>query len=189
MNASKWRSASGRSGSLKRQAGIDLIQLSVAVGIIAFILSIGFLVVPSIMTNIKSNSETSDLQQEVSQAQRVFGSGVPAAGLTNQLAISLKLMAADRVSGTTILNRFGGTVTWSAIDYYASKDAVQLVSTGYSSEACLRLVPNIQSLFVQIQVGTTTVKDLKAGVALNAAALATACNASTSNTLTYAFSL
>ncbi|WP_047258373.1 type 4 pilus major pilin [Chromobacterium subtsugae] len=189
MNASKWRSASGRSGSLKRQAGIDLIQLSVAVGIIAFILSIGFLVVPTIMTNIKSNSETSDLQQEVSQAQRVFGSGVPAAGLTNDLAISLKLMAADRVSGDkTILNRFGGTVTWSAVNYYASQDAVQLESTGYSSEACLRLVPNVQSLFVKVSVGATVVKDLQQGKVLNAADLASACKAA-SNTITYVFSL
>ncbi|AUH51476.1 hypothetical protein CXB49_11930 [Chromobacterium sp. ATCC 53434] len=182
MHALKRRVATGRSSSLKRQAGIDLIQLSVAVGIIAFILSVGFLVVPTVMTNIKVNSETSDVQQSVSNALRVFGTGMDSTGLNTATAINLRLSPPDRINGTTILNRFGGQVDWTAGTLFGNNDGIVITSTGYTAEACAKLVPNVQALFGRIKVGTVAVKDLPAGTNINMVALATNCAAATATT-------
>ncbi|MCD4485202.1 hypothetical protein LQR31_12010 [Chromobacterium vaccinii] len=176
MHALPIHTMAARSGSLKRQAGIDLIQLSVAVGIIAFILAVGFLVVPTVMTNIKVNSETSDIQQSVSNALRVFGSGADSSGLTTDVAVSLKLSPPDRISGKTILNRFGGTVDWSHGSVFGNEDGLTITSKGYSAEACAKLVPNVQALFARIKIGGTTVKDTANGTALSVSSLGTACN-------------
>ncbi|UTH74132.1 type 4 pilus major pilin [Chromobacterium sp. IIBBL 290-4] len=176
-------------GSLKDQAGVDLIQLSVAVGIIAFILAVGFLVVPTVMTNIKVNSETSDIQQSVSNALRVYGSGADVSSLKNEVAVNLKLSPADRVVGSDkILNRFGGDVSWGAADVYGSKDGIEIVSKGYSKEACAKLVPNVQSLFAKISVGAEVVKDMSSGKPLDVAALGTQCNKTEKVDLTLDFS-
>lgn len=167
-------------GSLKDQAGVDLIQLSVAVGIIAFILAVGFLVVPTVMTNIKVNSETSDIQQSVSNALRVYGSGADVSTLKNEVAVSLKLSPADRISGDkNISNRFGGEVTWGPASVYGAagaNDGIEIVSKGYSKEACAKLVPNVQALFARIKVGETVVKDMPNGKSLDVAELGTQCN-------------
>ncbi|MCD4498760.1 type 4 pilus major pilin [Chromobacterium vaccinii] len=169
-----------RSGALKHQAGIDLIQLSVAVGIIAFILAVGFLVVPTVMTNIKVNSETSDIQQAVSNALRVFGSGANSSGLDTSAAINLKLSPPDRIGsdGKTILNRFGGTVDWSPVNLFGTndnKDGIEITSAGYSSDACAKLIPNVQALFTKITIGTDAVKDMTKGQALDVLKLGKLC--------------
>lgn len=173
--------------SLKRQAGYDLVQISVAVAIIAFMLAIVFLAVPTVMTNAKVNAETGDIQQSVANAARVSGSGADLTGLNAAAAINLKLPPPDRVSGTNILNRFGGTVSWALSNLFGTNDGIAITSSGYSSDACAKLVPNVHALFAKITVGTTVVKDTTAGTALIATAVGTACNAAATVNIKYEF--
>ncbi|UDM18822.1 type 4 pilus major pilin [Vogesella sp. XCS3] len=187
MKISRIAFKSAKRSSLKKQAGFDLVQISVAVAIIAFIMAIAFLAVPTVMTNIKVNAETGDIQQSVSNAARVSGSGADLTGLNAAAAINLKLPPPDRISGTNIMNRFGGTVTWGLSNLYGTNDGIAVTSSGYNSDACAKLVPNVQAMFAKITIGTTVVKDITAGTALTATALGTACNAAATVNIKYEF--
>ncbi|AXE28455.1 hypothetical protein DK842_22780 (plasmid) [Chromobacterium phragmitis] len=179
----------GVRSSLKRQAGFDLVQISVAVAIIAFIMAIAFLAVPTVMTNIKVNAETGDLQQMVSNAGRVAGTGADLSGLNAAAAINLRLAPPDRVFGGNINNRFGGTVAWALSNLFGSNDGISITSRGYGPEACSKLIPNVQTMFTRITVGSTVVKNLAAAtpVPLSATGMANACAAANSQDIVFEF--
>lgn len=126
----------------------------------------------------KTQNAISDLTQLQVNAQSLYNGQSTFTTLTNTVAITGKLAPAGMISGTALLNPWGGAVT-VAVNAVATQ--FDITETLVPSDACAKMIVGLGAV-VGLKVNTVAqTLPLDAGTAV------TACNAA-NNTLLFTFS-
>jgi prepilin-type N-terminal cleavage/methylation domain-containing protein len=177
----------------KRQSGFTLVELGIVVAIGAVIIGIGLIVVPSLLASTRANGEVAELPAIATKISRAYANQPNFSTLTHANVVGLQVFPDNQVSGTTVTNRWGGTVTVASIGatgLVSAHDAFTITSTGVPSDECVQLGQGLERAARVISVtpkggAATSVK--ADGAKLDLGALGTACKAATSATMVYTF--
>ena len=167
--------------SKKQQTGFTLIELGIAIALIAIAVIIVIRTAGSVGSSSKASNETAAMTQLISNS-KAFKSGGTYGANTNMVPI---LIQANQVPGAvnngggTLTNQWGGAVTvvgnaatLTVTDASVPKDACQTVVTGVGNG----------DTTITVKVGSTVVPETNGTITTGSAA--TACGTAT-NTLTF----
>ncbi|VVD85735.1 prepilin-type cleavage/methylation domain-containing protein [Pandoraea aquatica] len=148
----------------RAQRGVTLVELSVAVAVMGLIMAGAMVGVPRLMNSVKLSQEMKDWQMSVLAVQNAVASGTliatTAPDKIRDMAIAEPF---NRPDGTqTILNRFGGAVTFVPQDgkSYPSS-GVKVKSIGYPSAQCEEFASKMNGLFATLSINSQSIKDGK----------------------------
>jgi prepilin-type N-terminal cleavage/methylation domain-containing protein len=170
----------------KRQSGFTLVELGMVVAIGAIIIGIGLVVVPSILASTRANAEISELPTVVTKIQRSFQNQPNYSQVSQSTIAGLKAFPDSQVSGTTITNRWGGTVTVAPATLVTTDDAVAITSTQIPTAECLQLGQGVEGTMRQISIAGVVVK-ADGTTATDPAKLGTQCASASTVTIVYTF--
>ncbi|MEF3063610.1 type 4 pilus major pilin [Pandoraea apista] len=165
----------------RRQRGVTLVELSVAVAVMGLIMAGAMVGVPRLMNSVRVNQEIKDWQMAVVSVQNAVMSGQ----LNSQTQIAnmhdLGIFGSMQRIGVTdtYLNRFGGTVTPEVIKSGGTDMptfGIRVKSTDLPSEQCQKLLSSMHPSFATVKVNSTELKTMKTPFDMNN--LATACRSS-----------
>ncbi|QHE90549.1 prepilin-type N-terminal cleavage/methylation domain-containing protein [Pandoraea fibrosis] len=165
----------------RRQRGVTLVELSVAVAVMGLIMAGAMVGVPRLMNSVRVNQEIKDWQMAVVSVQNAVMSGQLNATTTMVSVHDLGIFGSMQRIGTTnnYLNRFGGTVTPEVITSGGGNlptFGLKIQSKDLPSEQCQRLFTSMHPSFATIKVNNTELKTMTTSFAMND--LATACRSS-----------
>ncbi|EON13971.1 hypothetical protein C266_09402 [Pandoraea sp. SD6-2] len=166
----------------RRQRGVTLVELSVAVAVMGLIMAGAMVGVPRLMNSVRVNQEIKDWQMAVVSVQNAVLSG--------QLTATTALPDMDKMglfTGMTpisgkpgeYLNRFGGKMKMEPIASAIANGpnfGVKVTSEEVPSDQCQKFMTTLQSNFATISVNGTSLKDMKTPFKMGD--LATACQSS-----------
>ena len=92
----------------KRQGGYTIIELSIALTIIAVLIVAGLTGVSTVLNNSKANGQIEESGIVLAKLQSTLTS-TSASGLTTAIAIGSSYFPTSRVSGTAVTNKFNGS--------------------------------------------------------------------------------
>lgn len=179
-----------------RQGGFTMVELGIVVAIAAAILVIALTVVPTVLSNNRSNAEMQELPSVVTNIQKAYSNAPNYNGATLDAVIRLNALPSERVTIpaaglATAANRWGGTITMAVATITSTDDIVRLVYTGVTERECKTVIQGLGGLTRRIYVdsansgtagnGTIVKAD---GAAVVLATLGTACGTVT-NSITY----
>lgn len=145
--------------SKRRQRGVTLVELAVAVAVMGLIMAGAMVGVPRLMASVKLNQEIKDWQMASLAVQnQVMGGSFPAKGQIASEVPKGAVVEGFNRNGAQILNRFGGTVTFADISGDYPSTGLQVISKGYPSAQCVDFVTKMYPTFATIKIGTTDVK-------------------------------
>ncbi len=159
-----------------RQQGVTLIELLLGIGVIILILGVGIIIYNQ--TNQSSRAYTAETGVlSLVGAVKTVNPNPSYAGLTQTTIINAGKAPANMVSGTNLVNPWGGTVTIGSATYNGTANAAfSLTYNSVPRSECNSLVQGVAQNFQIITVGSTTVKDVLAGTNPTATSVSTACN-------------
>lgn len=160
--------------SLKKQSGMTLTEslLVLAVGALIAVLAYGAYRMAT--SDVKVQSQVQGITQLVGKIKQVFASAADFSGVTNTSVTNAKIVPADfKVSGTTISNAWGGTITAAQVTGDATK--FQLTITKVPKEGCMEFLAGIASAAQSMTMGGTSVKAV--GASFDTSAASTQCAA------------
>lgn len=171
-----------RKGGFSRvnQKGLTLIELLIALVIGATILFGVFYVAQVVSQKSKVSDAVQSMNTIVADTSSLYQSVGNYSGVSASALINNGKIPASMVSGTTIQNQFGGTITPTAVPFNGGiNNAVQYSYTNVPKDSCSSMVQALSGTFDRIVVGGTTVLDKGAGTLagnqLNVNGLGTAC--------------
>ncbi|VVE04870.1 prepilin-type cleavage/methylation domain-containing protein [Pandoraea pneumonica] len=142
----------------RRQRGVTLVELAVAVAVMGLIMAGAMVGVPRLMASVKLNQEIKDWQMASLAVQNmVMGGSFPTTDLATNIPTSPVVEGFNR-NGTKILNRFGGAVSFDSVPGDYPSTGMQVVSEGYPSAQCVDFVTKMYPTFSTITVGSIAVK-------------------------------
>src|SRR5260363_169284 len=154
----------------RRQEGFTLIEIMIALAIVAVAIALAIKPVHQALSNAKANDEMGELPTIIANIQKVF--------------------ANDRVVPQTaeLANRWGGAITTSVVTIGSSapNNGIALTYEGVPSMECAAVIPQMDEIVRIISVNGTQVK--ADGQPADLDAVSTACNASHANEIVYQFS-
>ncbi|MCI3207327.1 MULTISPECIES: type 4 pilus major pilin [Pandoraea] len=161
--------------SKRRQRGVTLVELSVAVAVMGLIMAGAMVGVPRLMNNVKLSQEMKDWQMSALAVQNAVASGALPVTTTPQQILNLAIAEPfNRSAPDKLLNRFGGAITIEAVDgANFPSSGVKVKSTGYPSAQCQEFANKMQGLFATLTINGTTIKDK--AKALDMTEIPTAC--------------
>ncbi|VVD76670.1 pilus assembly FimT family protein [Pandoraea anhela] len=148
----------------RRQRGVTLVELSVAVAVMGLIMAGAMVGVPRLMNNVKLSQEMKDWQMSALAVQNAVAAGTLIAGKSTQVDIRPTAIAEpfNRPAGTTtILNRFGGEVTIDAVPSGSGgypSSGVTVKSVGYPSSQCEDFASKMNGLFATLTINGQVIK-------------------------------
>ncbi|VVD67103.1 prepilin-type cleavage/methylation domain-containing protein [Pandoraea horticolens] len=165
----------------RRQRGVTLVELSVAVAVMGLIMAGAMVGVPRLMNSVRVNQEIKDWQMAVVSVQNAVMSGQLNNGTTLGNLHDLGIFGSMQRVGTSdkYLNRFGGEVTPEVIKAgQAGMPAfgLKIASKDMPSEQCQKLFSSMHPSFATIKVNSTDLKTMTSAFEMNK--LATACKSS-----------
>jgi prepilin-type N-terminal cleavage/methylation domain-containing protein len=174
--------------SPRKAKGFTLLELLLVVAIVAIALAVLFFLFGKVQS--KSTAQT-EAQNLVTMAADVKGLFSPQGNFTNindQVLVQNNVPPTGMVSGTNIVNGWGGAVTVAAAGTGDSEATFQYdgVPTG---DSCSGFVQGAQSAFSTITVNGQTVKDVTTGAQFSAATLGAACNGANGGTVSVVYTL
>lgn len=166
----------------RRQRGVTLVELSVAVAVMGLIMAGAMVGVPRLMNSVRVNQEIKDWQMAVVSVQNAVLSG--------QLTATTAVADMDKMglfTGMTpvpskpgeYVNRFGGPMKMVPIERAIANGpnfGVQVTSEEVPSDQCQKFMTTLQSNFATVSVNNTVLKDLRTPFKMSD--LATACQSS-----------
>lgn len=163
----------------RKQKGVTLVELSVAVAVMGLIMAGALVGVPKLMMSLKTTQTITELQKIMTNVHGAFGTGEltgsNASGTAETIARSQ--IFDDLPVGTaanTFKNKFGGVVTGeTGVVDAAVQTGVKFSYSNVPTDACMKLIPQVKDSFTTIEANGTTVKAYGAGYA--PAELAAAC--------------
>ncbi len=171
--------------SKRRQRGVTLVELSVAVAVMGLIMAGAMVGVPRLMNSVRVNQEIKDWQMAVVSVQNAVLSGQLTAKTTPKDMDNMGLFGAMTPSPGNVdgeyLNRFGGTMKMAPITAAINDGpnfGVQVTSEDVPSDQCQKFMTTLHSNFATISVNGTTLKNLKTSFQMGK--LAEACKSSNS---------
>ena len=91
-----------------KQKGYTIIELGIALAIIAVLIVAGLAGVTTVLNSSKANAQIEDSGIVLAKLQSILTS-TATSGMTTAAAIGSSLFPASRVSGNTVTNKFGGS--------------------------------------------------------------------------------
>ena len=178
----------------RKSAGYSLIELSIALSILAVIIVGSLIGVQKILRTNAVNNELKGMPETLASAQRLTSNLADLTGLNTLTFTRLGVWPQDRVVGAaaaaTVSNHFGGrqflNPNSNALAGYAANQLFVLTLTNIPTEACADIVSGMDRMALGLYVGAnqdadpagglagTTVKD--AATAARSANLATLAN-------------
>lgn len=160
----------------RRQRGVTLVELSVAVAVMGLIMAGAMVGVPRLMNNVKLSQEMKDWQMSALAVQNSVATGVLAANATKAEILKTAIVEPFNrpQGGDTLLNRFGGAIDIKGVsgtDYPSS--GVEVESKGYPSAQCTEFAAKMASLFATLDINGADIKS--ASTPLDVTKIADAC--------------
>ncbi|VVD65030.1 prepilin-type cleavage/methylation domain-containing protein [Pandoraea iniqua] len=158
----------------RRQRGVTLVELAVAVAVMGLIMAGAMMGVPRLMASVKLTQEIKDWQMASISVQNAVASGrllntatqadVTAAGIVDSF---------NKPTATTILNRFGGVVTVVGIGTAPfPSSGVTVTSADYPTEQCKEFGSKLLNVFSTLSINGVEIKTRSTE---NATRINTAC--------------
>lgn len=174
----------------KAARGFTLIEILLVVGFIA-LAGIGIYVVYNkVQTGNAANTEARNLDTIRAGVKNLYGGSVNYAGIGAPVLINGHVVPDSMVSGNTIVNSFGGTVTVAATTFGggAANNAFTITYPNVPLDVCSKLTTTAGQGYNQVVVAGTTVKDTSTATAnlLDVTKTTTACGGGTGSvTITF----
>ncbi|AKM30740.1 hypothetical protein AB870_12435 [Pandoraea faecigallinarum] len=145
----------------RRQRGVTLVELSVAVAVMGLIMAGAMVGVPRLMNSVKLSQEMKDWQMSALAVQNAVASGALPVTTTKDQILNLAIAEPfNRSAPDQLLNRFGGAITIEAVDgKNFPSSGVKVKSLGYPSAQCQEFANKMQGLFATLTINGTTIKD------------------------------
>ncbi|MGC7404877.1 type II secretion system protein [Pandoraea pneumonica] len=164
----------------RRQRGVTLVELAVAVAVMGMIMAGALVGVPALMTSLKTTRTVTELQQIVAKAHGAFGTGIltgDGAGRATTDPGFNSLFEELPPSGTAgeYRNQFGGVTRGvNVVVNSAVKTGAVFEYTNIPAKACEKIIPQVAANFTTILANGVPVKDY-GGALGDATAIANAC--------------
>lgn len=172
----------------KKQKGFTLLELLLVLALIISAIAILFFLFTKVQNKSTSQAESQNLVSMAADVKGLFQPQGNFTGITDQVLVQNNVPPTSMVSGTNIVNGWGGAVTVAAAGTGDSQATFQYdgVPTG---DSCSSFVQNSQSAFAVVKVNGQTVKDSTAGTLFSAATLGAACNGTAGGTVPIIYTL
>ena len=162
-----------RSQNHSASSGYSLIELSIALSILAVIIVGSLIGVQKILRTNAVNNELKAMPETMASAQRLTSNLADLNGLTTPIFTSLGVWPQDRVVGAgaaaTVSNHFGGrqflNPNTAELAGYATNQLFVLTLTNIPTEACADLVSGMDRMALGLYVGANINADPGGGVA------------------------
>ncbi|AJP55977.1 hypothetical protein UC34_01180 [Pandoraea vervacti] len=145
----------------RRQRGVTLVELSVAVAVMGLIMAGAMVGVPRLMNSVKLSQEMKDWQMSALAVQNAVASGTLTPATTPDVIRNMAIAEPFNrpEGGTQILNRFGGAITITPVPGtgYPSS-GVSVTSVGYPSAQCEEFASKMNGLFSTLTINKQEVK-------------------------------
>lgn len=163
----------GRQHGRKASAGYSLIELSIALSILAVIIVGSLIGVQKILRTNAVNNELKAMPETLASAQRLTSNLADLSGLNTATFTSLGVWPQDRVVGAaanaTVSNFFGGRQFLNpnnqALAGYAANQLFVLTLTNIPTEACADIVSGMDRMALGLYVGANITADPAGAVA------------------------
>ncbi len=180
--------------SVARQNGFGIVEIGIVLVIVSMLLAVTLGYVRGVLADNRANDEAKALSQTILDIQRLYNNRSSYTGATALGLVGNGVFPAERVpssTGSTVNNRWGGTVTPSLTTLVTTNDAITLTYSSVPQLECNSLVTQVERSAAKIAVGTTTVKTYSAaGGTLDINTLGTACAANgNTNSIAFTFGL
>lgn len=164
--------------SKKKQAGLTLIELSIAIVIAAALIFGIFYLVGVVNDRSVVKDEGQYLNQMVADARTKFRQQGSYAGITPQVMINLGIVPPPMVNGNNITTGWSTNVAVAASNLNGTAgDGIAFTYT-VPRKSCSDFIDAGAAASARVTIGTTVVKSIPAGQnTLNVANVATACDA------------
>lgn len=157
-----------------RQGGFSMIELSLALLVIAMLSVPIYYIYKSTSESAKVEAEITNVQGISSAIRRSWRASSDFTGLSESTLISRKQMPEKMVSGTTLMAFGGGvTVTPGSVNG-GSNNAFTITYSMVPTSGCLDFLAGVSGGFSIVMVGGTTIKSTTQSY--NQAAAQTSCN-------------
>ncbi len=173
------------SKTIKKQSGFVEISLPWVMLIVAILAGVALAVVIPLMSDASVKALNGGNSLIVKNIRANYRNTDDFNGLTNSVAVQMKVAPADWMSGSsTIGNPVGGTLTVVAEDLTGTDDGFSISNTLLNEVECNDHVNHAFPLAYKIEVGSTVVKAAGA-TSLAPATLAAACDNASNTVKTY----
>lgn len=163
--------------------GFSMVELLLVFAIIMGAAVMVFVVYPK----VKANSVTTEENQNITTIQggvkSLFQSKANYSQVSPSLLIAASVVPNTMVSGTTLVNRWGGAVTIGPSTAVPNGYAITYASV--PDDICFKLVPSVGMNFVAVGVGSAGSLKTKLNEEIDMTKLASACVGGTSGNTLY----
>src|SRR5260364_339173 len=146
----------------RRQEGFTLIEIMIALAIVAVAIALAIKPVHQALSNAKANDEMGELPTIIANIQKVFANRANFGGATQELFVNQHVFPTERVVPQTaeLANRWGGAITTSVVTIgsSASNNGIALTYEGVPSMECAAVIPQMDEIVRIISVNGTQVK-------------------------------
>lgn len=164
-----------------KQAGLGLIEILIYLAIAGSIILGVFKLASNARTSSEDGDEITTVQAVVTKVRGGFTGKPSYTGVSTSFVVHANGFPDNMVSGTTVSNRWGGTVT---VATGAPVTTFNIVYTGVPTANCIGMVNGLGASFNTISVGNTVVKAANTS-STDAAAADTACSSSSTVDVTF----
>lgn len=140
-----------------KQGGYTIVELSIALTIIAILIVSGIVGITSVLRSNKANTQLEDSGRTLTRLQAYVSTTASTPGLSTAGGIGLGLFPSTRVSGSTVFNAFGTTGTASEFVNTNTSAAEHLVPTNTGAIYTLTSIPT--QVCADIVVGLANLSD------------------------------
>ena len=167
------------------QKGFGLLEIGLALLVVAVLGIYAYSQYADSRDETVSSAEVSDMTLYWAKTQQRYASNPSYQGLTIAGLIGANVFphSMDLVPGSSVVNKYQGTVGASPVNLTTAGDGVEFTLSGYPQNGCASVVPKVANGARKIDVNGTIVKPLDG--TLNITALGTACTATSNNVVKF----
>lgn len=179
--------ASSRKRAASHQRGFGVMSMLLALVIMALVVAGIYNQFGASGRNARIDQAKTEIVTMIAGAQKLYGNANQYGAVTTAIAIQGGVVPVRlRINGTnTAQNLYNGAIEFVPATLTSVNDSMVLTYGGVRKEDCQDLILGSDTLTRRISVGATVVK--AADVAIDIAALSTACDASDTSDLNFTF--
>lgn len=166
----------------KKQKGISMVDIAiwaaVAIGVVTiFVKSLG-----PVLSQNRARDEITEMAKVFSNIQAKWANSPNFENVDIEGLISNSVFPQSWVSGTNVINRWGGSVDASPTTINNDNDTLEITSSQVPAEECKNILPGLYEISKGLSAGGTVVKDATdPATAINMTTVGEACNANGGN--------
>lgn len=150
--------------AMRKQAGLTLIELAIALAVAAALLFGLFYVVNTANAKRKTSSEVQNLTMMANDIRAKFAGQGDFAGLTAGTLIQLGVPPQSMISGSALSSSFSTPVAVAAANINGqANDGFEFTYTNFPANACADFVMAAASNFAKVTLGSMIIKNIGTG--------------------------